>query len=94
MLFRQLGSTGLAVSAISFGAGPVSGLLTSMTAVETEQGVIARAIKQGINWFDTAATYGHGRSEANLGTVLAELGPDPPVHVETKAVMWTRKTVG
>ena len=84
MLFRQLGSTGLAVSAISFGAGPVSGLLTSMTAVETEQGVIARAIKQGINWFDTAATYGHGRSEANLGTVLAELGPDPPVHVATK----------
>ena len=55
-----------------------------MTAVETERGVIARAIKQGINWFDTADTYGHGRSEANLGTVLPELGPDPPVHVATK----------
>jgi aryl-alcohol dehydrogenase-like predicted oxidoreductase len=46
--------------------------------------VIERAVDLGINWFDTAATYGGGTSESNLGRVLEELGVARKVHVATK----------
>lgn len=83
MQFRPLGSTGLSVSAVSFGAGPVSGLLTS-SAVETQSAVVSRAIALGVNWFDTAATYGDGQSEVNLGAALARVRSEQPLHVATK----------
>jgi len=87
MNLRPLGSTGLHVSAVAFGAGPVSGLLTGM-AEETQRAVIARAVEQGVNWFDTAATYSDGNSELGLGRALAtlrkEIRTDQPLHVATK----------
>jgi len=83
MQFRPLGSTGLTVSAVSFGGGPVSGLLTS-TSVDTQRSVISRAVELGVNWFDTAATYAHGQSEANLGLALAGIHSEQPLHVATK----------
>jgi aryl-alcohol dehydrogenase-like predicted oxidoreductase len=83
MQYRPLGTTGLSVSAISFGAGPVSGLLTS-TSVDTQRSVVSRAIELGVNWFDTAATYGQGQSEANLGVALAAIRTEQPLHVATK----------
>src|SRR5215831_16998688 len=83
MQFRPLGSTGIPVSTIAFGAGPVSGLLTSNSS-EAQRAVISRALQLGVNWFDTAATYGQGQSEANLGAALADLGGERPLHVATK----------
>jgi len=83
MRFRLLGKTGISVSAVSFGAGPVSGLLTS-TDRQRQQAVVSRAVAAGVNWFDTAATYGDGQSEASLGEALAELATDHPVHLATK----------
>ena len=80
---RRLGRTGLDVSAIAFGAGPVSGFMTGED-LAAQRAVVARAIECGINWFDTAAGYGNGQSEANLGRVLAELGAAARVHVATK----------
>ncbi len=71
------------VSEVAFGAGPVSGLMTD-TATERQQAVVAHAVGQGINWFDTAAGYGAGQSEANLGAALQALAPSSPVHVATK----------
>jgi aryl-alcohol dehydrogenase-like predicted oxidoreductase len=46
--------------------------------------VIQHAIERGINWFDTAATYGGGQSEQNLGRVLNELNAAQRMHVATK----------
>lgn len=83
MIFRTLGRTGLRVSAVSFGAGPVSGLMTG-TDTGLQRATVARALEADINWFDTAAGYGQGRSEANLGRVLGELGVAGQVHVATK----------
>jgi aryl-alcohol dehydrogenase-like predicted oxidoreductase len=80
MQFRPLGSTGLAVSAVSFGAGPVSGLMTSAVS-DNQRAVIARAIALGVNWFDTAATYGDGRSESSLGEAFSGIRTDQPLHV-------------
>jgi aryl-alcohol dehydrogenase-like predicted oxidoreductase len=38
---------------------------------------VRRALECGVNYFDTAAAYGDGRSEENLGGVLAELEATP-----------------
>ena len=83
MQYRRLGKTGISISAISFGAGPISQLLVGHE-VEKQRAVVAHAIERGINWFDTAATYGAGQSETNLGRVLNELNAAQRVHVATK----------
>jgi aryl-alcohol dehydrogenase-like predicted oxidoreductase len=83
MQYRLLGTTGIRVSVVSFGAGPVPALLTRPDAEDRQRTTIRRAIDAGINWFDTAATYGEGQSEKALGAALAELGAND-VHLATK----------
>ena len=72
---RRLGRTGLEVSVLGYGAGAVGGLFTKGEAKDQERAV-ARAIDAGINYFDTAARYGDGESERNLGRVLNALKAD------------------
>ena len=81
MEYRPLGNTGLRVSEIGFGCGNVGGL---MIRGEHRQQVeaVARAMDLGINYFDTAPSYGDGQSETNLGRVINELSAD--VYVGTK----------
>src|SRR5262245_59213673 len=74
MEYRRLGRTGLELSALGFGCGAVGGLLVKGEYKEMVR-VVARAVEAGINYFDTARSYGNGKSEANLGLVLAELKP-------------------
>jgi aryl-alcohol dehydrogenase-like predicted oxidoreductase len=83
MLHRRLGSTGLAVSPIAFGAGPVSQLLVGDDR-RRQLATVAKAVELGIDWFDTAATYGAGRSEENLGDALEALGLGDAVRIATK----------
>ena len=83
MQYRVLGKTGISISAISFGAGPISQLLVGDDA-DHQRVVIGHAIERGINWFDTAATYGAGKSEQNLGRVLNELNAAQRMHIATK----------
>ena len=88
MQYRLLGKTGLQVSALSFGAGPISTLMVG-DDVQRQCEVIEYAIERGINWFDTAATYRNGLSEHNLGRVLNELAAASKVHVATKVRLTT-----
>ncbi len=81
MNYRPLGNTGLNVSEIGFGCGNVGGLMIRGNHCEQVKAV-ARAMELGINYFDTAASYGDGQSETNLGRVLQELSAD--VYVGTK----------
>lgn len=75
---RRLGRTGLDVSQISFGCGGTAGLLVRGERREQCE-VVALALEQGVNVFDTSPTYGQGQSETNLGLVLEELGATPIV---------------
>lgn len=72
---RRFGRTGLDISVLGFGAGAVGGLMTKGAPADQER-AIARAVDQGINYIDTAALYGNGESERNLGRVLKALKPD------------------
>ena len=83
MHHRRLGTTDLTLPAISFGAGPISGLMTG-SQFEKQIEVISRAFELGIDHFDTAATYGNGASEQALGHALSELKIHDRVQIGTK----------
>src|SRR5262249_29259091 len=74
MEYRMLGRTNLRVSALGFGCGSVGGLMIGGTRTERERAV-ARALELGVNFFDTAPSYGDGVSEEHLGQVLETLRP-------------------
>jgi L-galactose dehydrogenase/L-glyceraldehyde 3-phosphate reductase len=80
---RPLGSTGLQVSALGFGCGAVGGLMVRGTPEDQRQAV-TRALDAGVTYFDTAALYGDGASEDNLGRTMRELGTWQRVVVGTK----------
>ena len=81
MKYRPLGRTGLNVSEIGFGCGNVGGLMIRGEHQDQVKAA-ARAMELGINYFDTASSYGDGVSETNLGKVQNELRAD--VYVGTK----------
>lgn len=81
MNYRHLGGTGLQVSEVGFGCGNVGGLMIRGKHSDQVKAV-ERAIELGVNYFDTAPSYGDGQSEVNLGNVLKELSAD--VYVGTK----------
>jgi aryl-alcohol dehydrogenase-like predicted oxidoreductase len=81
MEYRTLGRTDLQVSALGFGCGNVGGLMVRGAPAERERAV-ARAVELGINYFDTAPSYGDGLSERHLGQALRALKPN--VYVGTK----------
>ncbi len=63
------GRTGLEVSRLTFGCGAVGGLMTKGDAAD-QDAAVAWARDNGINFFDTAPSYGDGASETNLGRAL------------------------
>ena len=83
MIRRTLGRTGLRVSPLAFGAGPVSGLMTG-TDPAAQLATVRRALERGISWIDTAAGYGQGASETNVGRALRHFCHPEGVHVATK----------
>lgn len=78
MKYRSLGGTGLQVPELIFGCGNVGGIMIR-TDDDTMRTVIQNALDAGIDWFDTAAQYGDGKSEENLGRILREIGASPRV---------------
>lgn len=70
MQYRRLGSSGLQLSALSFGAWVTFG--TSIGRSEARE-LLAVAFDAGINFFDNAETYANGEAERIMGDVLADL---------------------
>ena len=69
---RPLGNTGLEISEIVFGAGAVGGGV--FRGDQSARLATVRAARDGgINWIDTAPSYGDGESERNLSWILREL---------------------
>jgi aryl-alcohol dehydrogenase-like predicted oxidoreductase len=75
MNYRSLGRTGVKVPVLGFGCGAIGGLLVR-GEYPIMRRTVARAIELGITYFDTAALYGNGQSEVNLGAILRELRAD------------------
>jgi D-threo-aldose 1-dehydrogenase len=83
MQTRRFGRTGLQVSALTFGGGWVGGVL-----IHQDQSVafsaLDRAVAAGIDWIDTAASYGDGVSEQVIGRWLAARADKSPPQISTK----------
>jgi aryl-alcohol dehydrogenase-like predicted oxidoreductase len=90
--YRRLGRTGLELSRIGLGCGNFGGVgsapeLFGQGESEAEAFALMDAASgAGVNFFDTAASYGGGRSESWVGRWLAER--DAPVLLSTK-VYWS-----
>jgi len=84
MQYRDLGKTGIKVSAIGFGAWAIGGpseasgtpLGWGRTSDDESLAAIRRARDLGVTFFDTADSYGFGRSESLLGIVLSRKRQD------------------
>jgi aryl-alcohol dehydrogenase-like predicted oxidoreductase len=78
-----LGATGLEITRIGFGAWALGGgdweFGWGPQQDEESVAAIRHAIESGINWIDTAAGYGFGRSEKVVGKAIADLATKPYV---------------
>lgn len=93
MEYRQLGNSGLRVSALSFGTATFAGATDffrawGSTEVEEAKSMIRICMEAGINLFDTANVYSQGRSEEVLGEALKGIRNE--VLVSTKATFTMR----
>ena len=88
---RQLGKSGIQVSAMGLGCWAIGGPFTSMEGVpvgwsdvDDNESIraIHRALDLGVNFFDTADVYGTGHSEEILGKAL--MGRRDKVVIATK----------
>ncbi|MFQ5995164.1 MAG: aldo/keto reductase [Acidiferrobacterales bacterium] len=82
MKYRILGRTGLEVSEIGFGAWPLGGGAWGNQKDRDSLAALNKAIDLGVNFIDTAAGYGKGRSERVVARALKER--KEPVFVATK----------
>jgi D-threo-aldose 1-dehydrogenase len=67
---RRLGRTGLMVTELGLGTGPIGGFATRPVDDETAQATLSAAWEAGIRLFDTAPWYGLGAAEERLGRFL------------------------
>lgn len=99
MQTRRLGNTDLELTALGFGSWAIGGgdwkfgwgYQDEREAIDA----IKEAVELGINWIDTAAVYGGGKSEELVGIALRELGSAKRPIIATKCgrVMRDRDTI-
>ena len=82
MKYRSLGTTGLQLSELGYGAwGVGKGMWPGVEDDESLRS-LRRALEQGVNFIDTALGYGDGHSEELVGRAVREAGT--AVHVASK----------
>ncbi len=67
--------TGLSVTRLGLGGGPLAGLFEEVTE-DNALATVRRTIELRLNLFDTAPLYGHGLSEIRMGRALREFPRD------------------
>ena len=82
MKYRILGRTGLKVSEIGFGAWAIGGSWGPQDENESIK-ALHRALDLGVNFIDTAAGYGDGKSEKIIGKVLKDRSEEIIVATKT-----------
>ncbi|HDZ68894.1 MAG TPA: aldo/keto reductase [Phycisphaerales bacterium] len=93
MQTRQLGHTGLKLTAVGLGTWAIGGPWQFGWGPQDDDQAIAtilHALDEGINWIDTAPIYGLGHSEELLGKALKQTSEKP--FIATKCgLLWDRQ---
>jgi len=66
-----LGRTDVRVTRLGIGCAPIGNMYSAVSDAQA-RGMLERAWELGLRFFDTAPLYGHGLSEARLGTMLRQ----------------------
>src|SRR3989338_5473555 len=81
---RKLGKTGFEVSELGFGCWAIGGASYGPTDDQESERALSFAFDEGINFFDTADTYGHGHSEELVGKVFKPSSKRSQVMIASK----------
>ncbi len=85
MQYRNLGKSGLKISALSFGSWVTFvNQLTEKTALSC----MSMAYEHGVNFFDNAEAYASGKSEILMGKVLKKLKWSRDSYIISSKVFW------
>ncbi len=90
MLYRQLGSSGINVSAVGLGTWAIGGWMWGGADDEKAVAAIQAALDHGINLIDTAPIYGFGRSEEIVGRAIRDRR-DKVVLATKCGMIWDRE---
>ena len=95
----ELGSTGLQITRVGFGAWAIGGGGWAHGWGEQDDdasvAAIRHAVESGVNWIDTAAVYGLGHSEEVVARALAPYGDADRPYVFTKCgLVWDENDRG
>ncbi len=82
MEYREIGKTGMKVSALSFGASSLGSVFRATKESEAIEAVHV-AVDNGINFIDVSPYYGHYKAETVLGKALREI-PRDKYYLSTK----------
>jgi voltage-dependent potassium channel beta subunit len=90
MEYRSLGSSGLKVSALSFGAWVTFG---TQIFVDSALDIMQAAYEGGINFFDNAEAYAGGEAERIMGEVIKQAGWNRSSLVISTKIFWGGKGI-
>ena len=76
MKYVRLGTTGLQVSRICLGTMSFGNSEEWMIEIDKARPIVKRALDLGVNFYDTANVYSHGRSEEIVGELLKDQRDD------------------
>src|SRR5882757_77743 len=93
MEYRELGESGVSVSAITFGAWAIGGWMWGGTERTDAVAAIKASYDEGVTSIDTAAVYGQGLSEEIVGEAIQGM-PRDKVQIMTKFGMRWDKAIG
>ncbi|HEY7849908.1 MAG TPA: aldo/keto reductase [Ktedonobacterales bacterium] len=95
---RQLGVSDLKITPIGLGTWAIGGAgwEYGWGAQDDEESIatIHRALDMGVNWVDTAAVYGLGRSEEVVGRALSGLSQRPYIFTKCSMIWNEQRKVG